>query len=225
MGLRISVGHAGGVLCPSFKPGISTFTAIHINGLHRIHVDFCGCDDSTVQPWQQLMHAQLWPATVTDPQTVATFECLRQFEKVNCSGHITATDYYRALAHMTDCTGLTELPVSPELDSVIVSILTSQPGPGASVHAYDKAVGALEDDEAIRTLRQTWRCGWDCSRQACSPMPLVSYRRGQLASWLAAVPAATPVSFPIRITGQVTHTLAQFSVPSPLGSGRKFPSQ
>jgi hypothetical protein len=57
------------------------------------------------------MRTRLWPATVTSPQTVATFDVLRQFEKLNKFGHITATDYYRALVHMTDATGLSNLPV------------------------------------------------------------------------------------------------------------------
>jgi hypothetical protein len=125
LGLRVSVGHPGGAICPSFKPGISTFTVIHVNGLHRIHLDYCACNDCPLQLWQQLMRAQWWPATVTDPQTVATFECLRHFEKVNCSGHITATGYYRALAHMTDCTGLTELPVCSPLSRTLSKLILS----------------------------------------------------------------------------------------------------
>jgi hypothetical protein len=111
LGLHVFIGHAGGSPCPSFKPATSTFTVIHTNGLHRVNLDYCACEDCPLQLWQQMMRVRWWPATVTDPQTVATFECLRHFEKVNCSGHITATDYYRALAHMTDCTGLTDLPV------------------------------------------------------------------------------------------------------------------
>jgi hypothetical protein len=58
------------------------------------------------------MRAHLWPATTSGPQTTATFDVLQQFEKMNKFGHITATDFYCSLVHMTDATGLSELPVS-----------------------------------------------------------------------------------------------------------------
>jgi hypothetical protein len=162
LGLRICVGHPGGALCPSYKPGILTFTVIHVNGLHRVNVDFCGCNDSLLQSWQQLMRVCWWPATMTDPQTVATFECLRQFEKVNCSGHVTATDYYRALAHMTDCTGLTELPVCFHLMTCALLDLTFGPGSGTAIHAHDAPVGTCKDDEALSMLCQTGRRRGNC---------------------------------------------------------------
>jgi hypothetical protein len=58
------------------------------------------------------MRLQWWPATVLDPHTAVTFECLRHFEKVNVFGHINATDFYRALAHMSDPWNLIKVPVS-----------------------------------------------------------------------------------------------------------------
>jgi hypothetical protein len=57
------------------------------------------------------MQIQWWPATVINPHTAITFDCLCHFEKVNASGHITATDYYRALAMMSNPTGLSVTPV------------------------------------------------------------------------------------------------------------------
>jgi hypothetical protein len=61
------------------------------------------------------MRAKWWPATTLDPHTAVTFACLRHFEKMNSHGHITATDYYRSLAHMSDPTGLACLPVSLDI--------------------------------------------------------------------------------------------------------------
>jgi hypothetical protein len=58
------------------------------------------------------MHIQWWPATVLDPQTAVTFECLRQFEKINAFRHVNAMDYYQSLMHMTDPEGLCCLLVS-----------------------------------------------------------------------------------------------------------------
>jgi hypothetical protein len=58
------------------------------------------------------MRLKWWPASTVDPHTAVTFDCLRHFEKMNAQGHITATDYYRSLAQMTDPHGLVDLPVS-----------------------------------------------------------------------------------------------------------------
>jgi hypothetical protein len=110
-GLRVNLGHPAGQICPRFKPGPSTFTIINSNGLHRVHLNFCHCPDRVLEPWRQLIHLRWWPATTADPHTAITFECLRQFEKLNASGHINATDYYRGLAVMTDPFGLNGSPV------------------------------------------------------------------------------------------------------------------
>jgi hypothetical protein len=99
-------------LCPVYRPGPTNFTVIHTNGLHRVRLDFCDCEDEPVSRWRQLFRLRWWPATVLDPHTAVTFDCLRQFEKVNAFGHVNATDYYRALRHMVDPSGLDKAPVS-----------------------------------------------------------------------------------------------------------------
>jgi hypothetical protein len=110
LGLHLFIGHLSPGVCSSSRSASSSFTIIHTNGLHRVRLHLCTCPGAP-DTWAQLMRTQLWPATVTKPQTAATFNVLRQFEKLNKFGHITATDYYRALAHMTDATGLSDLPI------------------------------------------------------------------------------------------------------------------
>jgi hypothetical protein len=55
---------------------------------------------------------------MVDPHTDTTFDVLCHFEKINKFGHTMATNYYRALVHMTDTTGLSELPLSFDLYSL-----------------------------------------------------------------------------------------------------------
>jgi hypothetical protein len=111
LGLVVRVGHDDGAMCERSQPASSTFTVIHTNGVHHIRLYFCGCGEG-VEPWRQLMRARLWPATVRDPRTAATFDVMRQFEKLNAFGHVNATDYYRALVHLSDAKRHTPMPVS-----------------------------------------------------------------------------------------------------------------
>jgi hypothetical protein len=104
-GVHVYVGHESSSICPMSRSASSLFTVIHTNGLHRLRLHFCNCPGAP-KAWIQLVRSRLWPATVADPQTVVTFNVLRHFEKVNVFGHTTATDYYRAIVHMTDPTGL-----------------------------------------------------------------------------------------------------------------------
>lgn len=60
---------------------------------------------------EQLLRIGWWPATPLDPQTVATFEVLRQFQIQNLQGNLTAYDFYRALELQTDGNLRAALPV------------------------------------------------------------------------------------------------------------------
>jgi hypothetical protein len=115
VGLRVNAGHSGGSSCPCFSLGPRNFVVVHVNGIHRVCVDFCGCPGKAPERWRQLMRMKWWPATTEEPRTAFTFEVMRHFEKMNASGHITATNYYRGLIHMSDSTGLTHFPVSQTL--------------------------------------------------------------------------------------------------------------
>jgi hypothetical protein len=59
----------------------------------------------------QLLRFKLFPATVRDPQTCATFEVLRDAQKMSEEGLVNATDYYQALVTKTDGRGLVKPPV------------------------------------------------------------------------------------------------------------------
>ncbi|KAF9048911.1 hypothetical protein BJ165DRAFT_1402762 [Panaeolus papilionaceus] len=76
--------------------------------LHRIRVciDFCGCGDDEERHIVQLLRAGLYPATIQNPQTVATFDVLDQFKLLTFVSQISGFEFYQALVRKTCNTGL-----------------------------------------------------------------------------------------------------------------------
>ncbi|KAK0497778.1 hypothetical protein EDD18DRAFT_1072294 [Armillaria luteobubalina] len=108
LGLRIQLGHHWMSPCVNPRPGPCDFTVLHVNGIHNVCVDFCWCDHRVV-PWKQLLRAELFPATVDQPKTCASFRLLEQFHALSGSGKISVYEYHNALKHLTDATGVSKL--------------------------------------------------------------------------------------------------------------------
>lgn len=85
---------------------------VHTSGVHDIRVSFCGCRAGA--SWQsvdslqhnQLLRARIFPATVTQPASAVTFECLNDFHILTTQGKLTGMDYYETLVRLTDNTGV-----------------------------------------------------------------------------------------------------------------------
>lgn len=79
---------------------------LHVNGIHAVNVMFCQCDElhHAGDRVQQLMRFELYPATMTDPSTCATFRAMEQFHRLTLQSKIPAYDYYMTLNHTTDNT-------------------------------------------------------------------------------------------------------------------------
>ncbi|KAJ8489239.1 hypothetical protein ONZ45_g13657 [Pleurotus djamor] len=105
LGLRVQLGHPIGVTCSS-PTSVSNFVVIHVNGLHVIHLDFCGCEKVKDYglPRQQLLQRRWFPATISQPQSCATFYLLDHFSMNTLQGKVTMYDYYAALEKLTDNT-------------------------------------------------------------------------------------------------------------------------
>ncbi|KAI0029032.1 hypothetical protein K488DRAFT_57293, partial [Vararia minispora EC-137] len=119
LGLRVQVLHAAGDVCQNrHEDQDPTFVVLHTNGIHRIHVDFCSCeqrggrksDGSKVDRPTQLLDMRLFPATALVPHTAATFAVLDDFHVKTNLGNICATKYYQSLVHATDGAGVGYLP-------------------------------------------------------------------------------------------------------------------
>lgn len=54
---------------------------------------------------EQALRAQLYPASIVDPSTFATFAMLRQFHVLTLQSKIAAYDYHESISKLTDATG------------------------------------------------------------------------------------------------------------------------
>ncbi|KAJ6544870.1 hypothetical protein DFH09DRAFT_928032, partial [Mycena vulgaris] len=102
---RLQLGHRPGTYCPKATPTHKDFVIMVTLGICTVKLNFCGCD-STLTHRQQLMRACLWPATLFDPQSCATFNAIRLFEVQNCLGKISAYDFVRSLELLSNNDGV-----------------------------------------------------------------------------------------------------------------------
>ena len=76
LGLRLQLGHTVGDHCCNPKCAFGDeFVVIDTNGIHNVALDFCGCRTAQTHV-KQLLCACLFPATIFNPKTAATFEVL-----------------------------------------------------------------------------------------------------------------------------------------------------
>ncbi|KAF9502937.1 hypothetical protein BS47DRAFT_1374507 [Hydnum rufescens UP504] len=107
LGLVVQLGH-GNCPSPNLKKGASSFTVIHINGLHKVLIYFCDCSTAP-HAHIQLLHSGWFPVTVVLPQTCATFNILRHFHLLSLQSKLSAHQFYCALKRGTNNTGLLNL--------------------------------------------------------------------------------------------------------------------
>ncbi|THU83945.1 hypothetical protein K435DRAFT_603524, partial [Dendrothele bispora CBS 962.96] len=112
LGLVVQLDHPDGSECENPYRGPSKFVVVHLNGIHRVQLNYCGCSRSFSTTtglqhlkWEQLMRMRWFPGTHSRPNTACTYQMLEQFHILTLSGKITAYDYYRGLERLTDNTG------------------------------------------------------------------------------------------------------------------------
>lgn len=111
LGLRIQLGHLNGV-CSLPQPAFNDdFVVIDMNGIHRVAIDYCGCQQ-LLPKTVQLLRARLFPSTVIDPKTAATFHVLQTFQMLSFTSKVSVFEFYQALARKSDNTGTSPPPVS-----------------------------------------------------------------------------------------------------------------
>lgn len=97
--------------CPWSK-GTFSFQVTNINGIHSSRISFCDCPDNTSSRLDQLLQAQLFPATITDPQSAFTFALLKQFRMHNYQSKCGAFDYMKSFRRFTNNVINRKTPVS-----------------------------------------------------------------------------------------------------------------
>jgi hypothetical protein len=99
-------------VCPNPENAFNNdFTVIDSDGIHPVSLDYCGCQLATSKT-TQLLRARLFPSTVVDPKTAATFRVLETFQMLSFTSKVSAFEYYRSLSRRTDNTGTCPPPVS-----------------------------------------------------------------------------------------------------------------
>lgn len=106
LGLRIQLGHQiGDTCCNPHRAFNDDFVIIDTTGIHEVALDFCAC--GTMQTHvKQLLRARLFPATITDPKTAATFGVLEQYHLLSFESKASAYEFYQGLARLSDNTGI-----------------------------------------------------------------------------------------------------------------------
>ncbi|KAF9495381.1 hypothetical protein BDN71DRAFT_1482663 [Pleurotus eryngii] len=104
LGLHVQLGHPTGEQC--FKPALlygDTFIVITSHGLIPVSIDFCDC--MRVDHDVQLLESRLFPVTILNPRTTATFEVLWLFQLLMFSSKVSGYEFYQSLARLTNNLG------------------------------------------------------------------------------------------------------------------------
>ncbi|KAJ7805460.1 hypothetical protein B0H14DRAFT_3485136 [Mycena olivaceomarginata] len=94
IGLVYQLGH-GGFPCPSPDDAVRTLVVIEAPMIHQIRTT-----------WNSLLRNGWYPATVTDPKTVATFRSLESYRLYAVLGNMNVKDFVTAMERMTDATSV-----------------------------------------------------------------------------------------------------------------------
>ncbi|KAJ6515153.1 hypothetical protein C8R47DRAFT_961598 [Mycena vitilis] len=113
LGLVYQLGH-GGLPCGYPEAVTRTLTVVHTTAIQEISYRYCNCGRSdTANNLVQLLRNAWYPASKTDPDTVATFEVLDLYRLLNVVGHMNVRDFITSLERLTDSkasTGMNWLP-------------------------------------------------------------------------------------------------------------------
>ncbi|KAK0435876.1 hypothetical protein EV421DRAFT_1716371, partial [Armillaria borealis] len=105
LGLHVQLGHNGQTSCLKPQRGPNGMIVIHTNGIHEVSVNYCDCQQHLLAR-QQLLRFGWYPATVHQPNTCLTIDCLELFHSLTLMGKLSAYDFYKSLTYLTDASGL-----------------------------------------------------------------------------------------------------------------------
>ncbi|KAJ3529892.1 hypothetical protein NMY22_g8804 [Coprinellus aureogranulatus] len=109
LGLRIQLGHPPGeTCCVPYRAYNDDFVIIDCDMIHSVALDYCQCGHTAKSQTEQLLEHRLYPATIVNPKTAATFRALELFEMLQYECKLTPYEFYNAISHLTDNTGLQE---------------------------------------------------------------------------------------------------------------------
>ncbi|KAF8975012.1 hypothetical protein BDQ17DRAFT_1395298 [Cyathus striatus] len=102
LGLCVQLGYDGAP-CPHPAQGPSHFIVFDMSGAYQVCIDYCDYqEDNISQQRIQLLQKQWFPATLSQPQTAFTFDCLDTFHESSLQGKGNLFGFYHMLLHKTD---------------------------------------------------------------------------------------------------------------------------
>ncbi|KDQ23111.1 hypothetical protein PLEOSDRAFT_1017784, partial [Pleurotus ostreatus PC15] len=105
LGLRIQLNHAPGDACPRVDTAFNeSFVIISLNGIFTVNLDFCNCTQGVAKS-TQLLRSRLFPATIVEPRTAATFEVLRLFQLLTFGSKVSGYEFYQTLVRLSNNLG------------------------------------------------------------------------------------------------------------------------
>lgn len=112
LGQVIQLGH-GHLNSPCHNPGSALdSTVVDSSGIHKVKIRYCECHQSSFASKRaQLLRAGWYPATVTDPESFATFRVLEEFHLLHLTGALNVHDFIQALERRTDNSRVEFTPV------------------------------------------------------------------------------------------------------------------
>ena len=81
---------------------------INVNGIHKVNLDFCGCNHAQTH-YKQLLQSQWFPATTFGPHTAAMFTVLKGFYLLSLESKASVFEFYSSLVHLSDNMDLIEV--------------------------------------------------------------------------------------------------------------------
>lgn len=114
LNVAVPLGHDAS-RCPGVTEIARDFVIIDSSGIHLADLVFCSCyqPGMPITRRDQLLRHKLFPATLKIPKAAFTFEILEEFHLLTLQSKISAYDFYRAIEHKSDNTGIKDLPVRP----------------------------------------------------------------------------------------------------------------
>jgi len=148
------------------------FVVVHDNGVQVVSLTFCGCETAETY-FQQLLYVCWFPATSDKPRTMATFCMLEHFHILSLESKISCYDFYNALSHLSDNTGLNppKVHLSPTFSLSVLSQL--------QMH-YEQFLRMVQQWCHVKMLK--------CSGRGHDPTGILNSKEGECAVLCPACP-------------------------------------
>ncbi|KIL54938.1 hypothetical protein M378DRAFT_46403, partial [Amanita muscaria Koide BX008] len=105
LGLVVQLNHVLNEPCLNPSQAFNDdFVILDLDGIHSVALRYCNCHRTVPRP-TQLLRSRLFPATVIEPKTAATFRLLEAYQLLSFTSKVSGFEFYQSIARRTDNTG------------------------------------------------------------------------------------------------------------------------